>query len=63
MKFLSEALIDAESTTTAATKTIDVDLAQPVSKIIVQFKGTNNGNTPTAHGAKMVSKIELVDGS
>ena len=63
MKYRTEALIDGESATTAATKSIDVDLAQPVSKITVQFKGTNNGNTPTAHGAKMVSKIELVDGS
>jgi len=63
MNYRTEALIDAESASTAGTKTIDVDLAQVVSRIVVEFKGTNNGSTPTAHGAKMISKIELVDGS
>jgi len=56
-------LLASEDASTAATKTIDINLTNPISKIVVQFKGTNNGATPTAHGAKMVSKIELVDGS
>jgi len=63
MNYRTEALIDAESATTAATKTIDIDLSQPISRLVIEFKGTNDGSTPTAHGAKMVSKIELVDGS
>jgi len=63
MKYRIETVLDAETATTAATKTQDIDVSDPISKITLQFKGTNNGSTPTAHGAKMISKIELVDGS
>ena len=56
-------ILASESTTTAATKTIDLNIQNPISQIMIRFKGTNNGSTPTAHPAKMVSKIELVDGS
>ena len=56
-------ILAAEDASTAGTKTIDIDLSDIISRIIIQFKGTNNGSTPTAHPAKMVTKIELVDGS
>lgn len=56
-------LVDAESATTATTKDVDIRISDPISAIDVQFKGTNNGSVPTAHPAKMVSKIELLDGS
>jgi len=56
-------ILASESATTAATKTIDINISEMISRIVIEFKGTNNGATPTAHGAKMVSKIELVDGS
>ena len=62
-KYRHAALIDAESATTAATKTLDLDMTEKISRLSVEFKGTNNGSTPTAHPSKMVSKIELVDGS
>lgn len=55
--------IDGESATTATTRVIDLDLNDPISRLVVEYKGTNNGSVPTAHGAKMVSKIEIVDGS
>lgn len=63
MRYRHTALTDAETATTAATKIQDIDLAEPVSRLLVEIKGTNSSATPTAHGAKMVSKIELVDGS
>jgi len=63
MKYRTEALLDAETASTAATKTVDVDLSQPVSRLVVEMKGTNNGSTPTAHPATMLTKLELVDGS
>ena len=56
-------MLASESTTTAATKTIDINVKKPISRIDIRFKGTNSSSTPTAHPAVMVSKIELVDGS
>lgn len=63
MNYRKAVLLDNETATTAATKTIDLKGLDPISRIIVMMSGTNNGGTPTAHPAKMVSKIELVDGS
>jgi len=56
-------ILASEASTTAATKVIDLNENAPLSKIVVRFKGTNNGSTPTAHPAKMVTKLEVVDGS
>ena len=56
-------ILDAEAANTAGTKTIDINIANPISRIIVQFKGMNTGVEPMAHPAKMVQKIEIVDGS
>lgn len=56
-------MLGPEPATTATTKTLDINVSDPISRITVQFKGTNNGSAPTAHPAKMVSKIEVVDGS
>lgn len=63
MNYRLASLLSSEAANTAGTKTIDVNVKQPISRIIVEMKGTNNGSVPTAHPAKMVSKIELVDGS
>jgi hypothetical protein len=56
-------ILSAEAASTAGTKVIDLNLTDIVSRIVVQFKGTNSTGVPTAHPAKMISKIELVDGS
>lgn len=56
-------ILASEAATVVATKTIDLNENAPLSKIVIRFKGTNNGSTPTAHPAKMISKIEVVDGS
>lgn len=63
MNYRITALLGAEAASTAGTKTLDINLAEPVSRITVQMKGLNNLAVPTAHPAKMVSKIEVVDGS
>jgi len=63
MNYRLASVLAPESADTAGTKTIDLNLAEAISRITVQFKGTNDGDAPTAHPAKMVSKIELVDGS
>jgi len=63
MNYRIASILAPEAANTAGTKTIDINLADPISRIVIQFKGTNNGSVITAHPAKMVSKIELVDGS
>lgn len=63
MNYRLTQLLAEEAATTAAVKTIDLSQADPISQISIFFRGQNNGSTPTAHPAKMISKIELVDGS
>lgn len=63
MNYRLASILAPEAANTAGTKTLDINLADPVSRITIQFKGTNNNSVPTAHPAKMISKIELVDGS
>lgn len=63
MNYRTTEILSSEAANTAGTKVIDVNIDKPISRIIVQMKGYNNGNVPTAHPTKMISKIELVDGS
>jgi len=63
MKYRMVELQKSRSETTNTTRTINLDLATPVSRIVVRMKGTNTTSTPVGHPAKMISKIELIDGS
>jgi len=63
MNYRKAVLLDAEDRTTDGTKTLDLKALDVISRIQIQFKGTNNGSTPTAHPAKMITKVEIVDGS
>lgn len=63
MNYRKTAILEQESATTAATKTVDIDLSEIISRIQVKFNSTNNGHDATDHFAKQVSKVELVDGS
>jgi len=56
-------ILTAEAVNTAGTKVIDLNVIDLISRITVVMKGTNSTGVPTAHPAKMISKIELVDGS
>ncbi len=61
-----ESTIHAEETfTSTGTKVIDIDQANPISRITVKWRATNPSSRATiiAHPAKLVTKIELVDGS
>jgi hypothetical protein len=62
MRRLTE-ILAAEAASTAGTKVIDLNIIDLISRITVVMKGTNSTGVPTAHPAKMISKIELVDGS
>jgi hypothetical protein len=63
MNYRIASLLASEAANTAGTRTIDVNVKQPISRITIEMKGTNSTSVPVAHPAKMVSKIELVDGS
>ncbi len=63
MNYRIASILPSEGADAAATKTLDLRIADPISRITVQMKGLNNGNDPTAHPAKMITKIEVVDGS
>lgn len=56
-------ILAAESIATAGTKTLDLNVSNPISRITVQVRLVNNGSTPTAHPATAISKIEVSDGS
>lgn len=61
-----ESVLHAEETlTSTGTKTIDVDVTQPISRITVKVRATNPSSRATiiAHPAALVTKIELVDGA
>lgn len=51
--------------TLSADKSYTIDLAgnDAITAIFIQVKGKNSSDTPTAHPAKMVTSIQLVDGS
>jgi hypothetical protein len=63
MKYRQSNLLAATSITTAGTKVLDIDAVDPISRLNVIVRATNSSWTPTGHPAKIVVKLELVDGS
>jgi len=63
MKYRTATILAEESATTPATKTIDLDLVNPVSKLQIVFKPTNSNQTLIGHPALCLTKVEVVDGS
>ena len=56
-------LLSQEDVSTAATKTIDLDVSTPISRINIVYRVTNSNQTMIAHPAKCLTKVEIVDGS
>jgi len=63
MKYRLATILAEESATTAGTKTIDLNVRDPISKINIVFKPTNSNQTMVGHPALCLPKVELVDGS
>lgn len=65
MNYRMSTILAEESATTAATKTIDLDVVNPISRIHVVYKPTNAGvvSAMTGHPALCLTKVEIVDGS
>ncbi len=63
MNYRWSEILSAESYAAAGTKVIDIDLMDPITRISILMKLTNNGSVPTDHPAKVLKKLEVVDGS
>jgi hypothetical protein len=64
MNYRLATILDRENHTADTTKVIDLNLADVVSQFQIIYEPLNgSGGSGTAHPAKCISKIELVDGS
>ena len=63
MNYRTASILSHEDISTAGTKTLDISLKDVISRLNIQVKATNTNVAPTAHPAKILSKIEVVDGS
>lgn len=64
MKYRDAVLLDGYATGDAdTTQILDLKGLSPISELIVEYKGTNATSTPTEHPAKLVTQVQVVDGS
>jgi len=63
MNYRQASLLAQEDASTAGTKTVDLDIKDVISRIQVKYGYTNGSHDATDHPAKIVSKVEVVDGS
>lgn len=63
MKYRTARILAEESLAASGTKTIDLNVAEPISRIDLRYKYTKGSDAMIAHPSKDISKIELVDGS
>jgi len=62
-RYRHQTLQAEKSVTVADTLTLDLDVADIISRILVQYKITKSTNAMTAHPIADLTKIEVVDGS
>jgi hypothetical protein len=63
MNYRLATLLAEESATTPATKTIDIGIDDPISRLSIVFIPLNSNQTIIGHPALCLKKIEIVDGS
>lgn len=63
MKYRQSQLLAAKSITTAGTEVLDINVRDPISRITVIARLTNNSWTPTGHPVVAVVNVDLVDGA
>lgn len=63
MNYRNTVLVATEAMAASGTKIIDLTLSDVISRITIDIYGVNTAVVPTAHPTKMISKVELVDGS
>jgi len=63
MNYRTVELLAKQAFTTDTTKVIDINIAAPISSLVLCTQGTNASATMTAHYVKCLTKVEIVDGS
>jgi len=63
MNYRLSTIKEEESYTADKTEIIDLDMADPISQILIELDVLGVGDTATAHAIACLKKIELVDGS
>jgi hypothetical protein len=63
MNYRLATILAQESATTPATKTIDIGMDSPISRINIVYKPTNSNRTIIGHPSLCLTKVEVVDGS
>ena len=60
--YRSSLLISGETATTPATKIIELNSSEIISRIGILYSATNGTDAPTNHPSKMITKVEIVSG-
>lgn len=64
MNYRDAVLLDNYATGDAdTTQIIDLKGLTPISELVIEYKGGNATSTPTEHPAKLVTQVQVVDGS
>ena len=64
MNYRDAVLLDGYATGDAdTTQIVDLKGLNPISEIVIVYKGTNSTSTPTEHPAKLITQVQVVDGS
>ena len=60
--YRSSLLISGEPATTPATKIIELNSSEIISRIGILYSATNSASAPINHPSKMITKVEIVSG-
>lgn len=63
MKYRISQVLSEKTLGASGTEVIDLDVSDPISKLVFEYKVTRGSVTNAGHVAGNISKIELVDGS
>ncbi len=63
MNYRQAVLIDGKALSGDNTEIFDLRGIDPISELVIEYKGLNNGSTPTEHPAALITQIQVIDGS
>lgn len=63
MNYRNYVLLDREAANSGTTKTVDLKGLDPISRLEVGFRITNQSSVPTGHPAYALKTIQVIDGS
>ncbi len=63
MKYRITEILAEKTLASSGTELIDINLTDPVSMLLFEYKNTRGSNTNAGHVASCLTKIELVDGA